>query len=64
MITGQLEEALASRAVIEQAKGVLMAREQIDADTAFAWLREASMTSNRKLRSIAQDLVDRVASGV
>jgi GAF domain-containing protein len=50
--------AMDSRAVIEQAKGVLMAQRHVDADQAFEILREASQRYNRKLREIAQGIVD------
>src|SRR3954447_23276852 len=50
--------AMESRAVIEQAKGVLMAQRHIDADQAFEILREASQRYNRKLRDIAAGFVD------
>jgi GAF domain-containing protein len=49
--------AMESRAVIEQAKGVLMAQRHIDAEQAFEVLREASQRYNRKLRDIAQGIV-------
>jgi GAF domain-containing protein len=49
--------AMDSRAVIEQAKGVLMAQRHIDADQAFDVLREASQRYNRKLRDIATGIV-------
>ncbi len=54
----QLQTALDSRVVIEQAKGILMARTSIDATTAFELLRESSRDGNRKLRDTAQDIVD------
>jgi len=57
-LTDQLKEAIASRAVIEQAKGVLMAREGIDADEAFQRLRSSSQNRNIKLRTIATEIVD------
>ena len=50
--------AMNSRAVIEQAKGVLMAQRHIDADQAFDVLREASQRYNRKLRDIATGIVE------
>jgi AmiR/NasT family two-component response regulator len=53
----QMAEAMASRAVIEQAKGVLIAEQHVDADAAFAILARASRTSNRKLRDFAEALV-------
>ena len=40
----QLREAMRSRAVIEQAKGVLMARRRCSPDEAFDLLREVSQT--------------------
>ncbi len=50
--------AMDSRAVIEQAKGVLMAQRRVDAEQAFEILREASQRYNRKLREIAQGIVE------
>lgn len=52
--------AMESRAVIEQAKGVLMAQRKVDADVAFEILRDASQRYNRKLRDIATGIVDSV----
>jgi GAF domain-containing protein len=52
-----LRVAMDSRAVIEQAKGVLMAQRHIDSDQAFEVLRAASQRYNRKLRDIAQGIV-------
>jgi GAF domain-containing protein len=57
----QLQEALESRAVIERAKGVLMAREGCDADAAFALLRRVSQDRNTKLRDIARIVVEGAA---
>jgi transcriptional regulator with GAF, ATPase, and Fis domain len=53
-----LEEALQSRGVIDQAKGILMAREGYTADEAFEILRRASQRSNRKVRDLATEIVD------
>jgi GAF domain-containing protein len=50
--------AMQSRAVIEQAKGVLMAQRHVNADQAFEMLREASQRYNRKLRDIATGIVE------
>jgi GAF domain-containing protein len=50
--------AMESRAVIEQAKGVLMAQRHVTAEQAFEILREASQRYNRKLRDIATGIVD------
>jgi len=57
---GQLRMALESRAVIDQAKGILMAFRQVDADEAFALLVERSQRENRKLRDVATHIVTRV----
>jgi GAF domain-containing protein len=54
----QMRQAMASRSVIEQAKGMLMLRQGVDEDAAFDLLRAASSRSNRKLRDIAQSIVD------
>lgn len=55
----QLEQALSSRDVIGQAKGILMAQSHITADEAFDLLRRASQRLNRKLVSVAEDIVDK-----
>jgi GAF domain-containing protein len=52
-----LQAALESRAVIDQAKGILIERYKVTADQAFQLLARVSMTTNRKLRDIADDLV-------
>jgi AmiR/NasT family two-component response regulator len=44
--------------VIEQAKGILMAQQSCSADEAFNVLVKLSQQSNRKLREVAQALVD------
>ncbi|MGN6472684.1 MAG: ANTAR domain-containing protein [Mycobacteriales bacterium] len=46
-----------TRAVIEQAKGMLMAERRIDADSAFALLVEISQSTHRKLVDVAKALV-------
>lgn len=59
-LSEQLSQAMQSRAVIEQAKGILMARSpRITAEEAFDLLRKASQRENVKLRDIAQRIVDR-----
>jgi GAF domain-containing protein len=59
----QLAEAMRSRAVIEQAKGMLMARSpSLTPDDAFDLLRKASQRENVKLRDIAQRIVERKPS--
>ena len=62
-LSRNLATAMESRAVIEQAKGVLMSTHRIDADVAFEVLREISQTSNRKLRDVAADVVEKAAEG-
>jgi len=57
-LADQMREAMHSRAVIEQAKGILMATRKYDADQAFADLVSLSQHSHRKLREVAQALVD------
>jgi AmiR/NasT family two-component response regulator len=56
-MAGNLQTALESRAVIDQAKGILMERHKLTADQAFQTLAQASMRANRKLRDIADHLV-------
>jgi GAF domain-containing protein len=58
-LNDQLREALASREVIGEAKGILIAREGCTRDEAFDMLRRASQRENRKLRQIAEDIVQR-----
>jgi GAF domain-containing protein len=55
----QLREAIASRDVIGQAKGILMAQGGLDSDDAFDQLRTASQRLNVKLRDLAADVVSR-----
>jgi GAF domain-containing protein len=56
-LTTGLREAMAHRAVIEQAKGVLMGAQGCDADAAFALLVRASQRENVKLREVAKRVV-------
>lgn len=53
-----LGEALTSRAVIDMAKGIIMSREKCSPEEAFDHLRRLSQTRHRKVREIAQGLVD------
>ena len=59
IVTGQLQAALTSRIVIEQAKGVLAERLKISTDDAFSVLRSAARSRNQLLSDLARD----VASG-
>lgn len=54
----QLQDAMDSRAAIEQAKGVLMGQRRCTSQEAFDILIKLSQDSNRKLREVAQALVD------
>jgi GAF domain-containing protein len=53
-----LQTAMKSRAIIEQAKGILMGTRHCTADEAFDLLIRQSQAANRKLRDVAQALVD------
>ncbi|MGH8994044.1 MAG: ANTAR domain-containing protein [Acidimicrobiia bacterium] len=56
-VTENLREALESRDVIGQAKGILMARRGCSPDDAFEALRKVSMRRNVKLRVVADEVV-------
>ena len=56
-----IQQALVNRAPIEQAKGMLMALHQIDADAAFDMLRRESQATNVRLHVIARNLVQRLS---
>lgn len=53
----QIREGMASRAVIEQAKGVLMSTNGLSESQAFDYLTEMSQRRRRKLRDVAADVV-------
>lgn len=59
----RLRQSMQRHAVIEQAKGVLMLRYGVDADRAFAQLREWSQRSNTPLHRIADTLVTAICRG-
>ena len=54
----QLQTALNSRVIIEQAKGKLAERLGMDMDQAFTLLRDRARTSNRRLSDLAQAFID------
>lgn len=54
----QLQRALDSRTVIEQAKGVLAARRAISPDEAFVLLRGHARSRRRVLAEVARDVID------
>lgn len=53
----QLQQAIESRPVIDQARGILMAVEACTADEAWNALRDASQHTNTKLREVAEAIV-------
>jgi transcriptional regulator with GAF, ATPase, and Fis domain len=55
----QLQTALNSRIIIEQAKGVIAERRQLDMDQSFTLLRSTARTTNRRLSDLARAVVDR-----
>lgn len=57
-VAGQLQQALESRRVIDQAIGLVMARRGCSAQEAFDQLRMISQRENRKLSRVAADLVE------
>lgn len=62
-LSEQLQRALESRIAIEQAKGVLSERYQIDVDEAFTMLRTFCRSNNLKLADAARAVTVRPAPG-
>jgi PAS domain-containing protein len=58
----QLEAALTSRAVIDQAKGMIMVTLKCSADEAFGHLVRMSSTRHEKVRDVAQGMVDDIST--
>jgi len=58
LVTEQLQTALNSRVLIEQAKGVLAERLHVDVAEAFTILRGGARSHNRRLSDLAQAIVD------
>jgi GAF domain-containing protein len=58
VLAEQLQTALASRGLIERAKGALMERERLDDQEAFTHLRRAARSSRRKLTDVAREVAD------
>ena len=57
-LADQLQSALDSRVIIEQAKGVLAERHRESLDAAFERLRREARGTSRKLRSVAFDVIE------
>jgi transcriptional regulator with GAF, ATPase, and Fis domain len=60
-LTRHLQTAMASRSVIDQALGIIMAQNRCTATEAFTVLRRASNHRNLKLRDVAQDIVTHIS---
>jgi transcriptional regulator with GAF, ATPase, and Fis domain len=60
-VAGQLQVALTSRVIIEQAKGILAERLQITPDQAFILLRDYSRNNNHPLTELAGDVISGTA---
>jgi GAF domain-containing protein len=58
-----LHRSLATRSVIERAKGLLMGRHRLTSEDAFALLRRRSQSEHRKLRDVATELLEDVDPG-
>jgi len=58
LMSEQLQRALNSRVIIEQAKGVLAGQAGIDMDTAFKVLRDYARSNNLLLAAVARDLAE------
>jgi AmiR/NasT family two-component response regulator len=56
-LSENLAEAMESRAVIEQAKGIIMSTMRCDPDAAWEILRSQSQAQNIKVRDLANELV-------
>ncbi|MEV3853442.1 ANTAR domain-containing protein [Streptomyces sp. NPDC050095] len=58
VLAGQLEHALSSRVVVEQAKGLLAARHGITLDAAFDRLRRHARSRQRKVADVAREITE------
>jgi GAF domain-containing protein len=62
-LAAQLQGALNSRAIIEQAKGVLIGQQGLSAQAAYEQLRAQARTERRKLVAVSAELVRHAARG-
>jgi GAF domain-containing protein len=62
LLVEQLQTALSSRVIIEQAKGFVAERLSLEMDQAFAVLRRFARSHNRKLSEVAAEVVARSAT--
>jgi transcriptional regulator with GAF, ATPase, and Fis domain len=58
LVVDQLNHALNSRVLIEQAKGIVAERSSLDMDGAFSWLRHHARSNNLRLVDVAQSIID------
>ncbi|MET7373270.1 GAF and ANTAR domain-containing protein [Micromonospora arida] len=56
-LAAQMQEAMRNRAVIEQAKGIIMGSRRCSSEEAFSLLSKISQDTNRKVRDVAESLV-------
>jgi GAF domain-containing protein len=61
LVAGQLQAALTSRVIIEQAKGILAERLSVTPDQAFVMLRHYSRDNNRPLTQLASEVISGTA---
>lgn len=57
-LNGQLQEALSSRVVIEQAKGIIAQTHGVSTDEAFERIRSYARNTRASLRQVAEEIVD------
>ena len=62
-LAAQLQTALDSRAVIEQAKGVLIGQQGMSARAAYEQLRAQARSQRRKLAAVSAEVVRNAAQG-
>lgn len=58
VLAGQLEHALSSRVVVEQAKGILAARHGLSMEEAFNRLRGHARSHQRKVADVAREIIE------